>query len=52
VTYFGDRRECVIRIEGTADQTVVVNAPKSQSIAPGDRIFLVVDGARMKLWPS
>ena len=52
VTYCGDRRECVVRIEGTADQTVVVNAAKSQSIVPGDRIFLVVDGARMKLWLS
>ena len=52
VTYFGDRRECVVRIEGAADQIVVVNAAKSQSIAPGDRIFLIVDGARMKLWPS
>ena len=52
VTYFGDRRECVVRIAGTANQTVVVNAAKSQSIAPGDRIFLVVDGAEMKLWPK
>jgi ABC-type Fe3+/spermidine/putrescine transport system ATPase subunit len=51
VTYFGDRLECAIRIAGTADQTVVVNAPKWQSVAPGDRVFLVVDGTRIKLWP-
>ena len=51
VTYFGDRLECVIHIVGTVDQTVIVNAAKLRSIAPGDRIFLVVDGAGMKLWP-
>jgi len=51
VTYFGDRRECVIRVAGAADQTIVVNAAKSQNVAAGDRIFLAVDGARMKLWP-
>ena len=51
VTYFGDRLECAIRIEGTADQTVVVNAPKWQSIATGDRVFLVVDRTRIKVWP-
>lgn len=51
VTYFGDRLECAIRIEGTANQTVVVTAPKRQSVSLGDRVFLVVDATRIKLWP-
>ena len=50
ITYYGDRLECAIRIEGT-DQQVVVNAEKRQSVAPGDRVFLGVDGARVRLWP-
>ena len=50
VTYFGDRLECAIRIEGTVSQTVVVNVPKRQTVALGDRVFLVVDVTRIKLW--
>jgi ABC-type Fe3+/spermidine/putrescine transport system ATPase subunit len=51
VTYYGDRLECAIRIDGTDDQIVVVNAEKRQSVAAGDRVFLGIDGARIKLWP-
>jgi ABC-type Fe3+/spermidine/putrescine transport system ATPase subunit len=50
VTYFGDRLECAIRIEGTVNQTVVVNAPKRERVALGDRVFLIVDATRIKLW--
>ena len=50
MTYYGDRLECTIRIEGT-DELVVVNAQKRQSVAPGDRVFLGTNGARVRLWP-
>ncbi|HXQ49931.1 MAG TPA: ABC transporter ATP-binding protein [Stellaceae bacterium] len=51
VTYYGDRLECAIRIDGAEDQMVVVNAEKRQSVAAGDRVFLGIDTARVKLWP-
>ena len=51
VTYYGDRLECAIRIDGAEDQIVVVNAEKRQSVAAGDRVFLGIDTARVKLWP-
>jgi ABC-type Fe3+/spermidine/putrescine transport system ATPase subunit len=50
VTYYGARLECVIRIDGS-DQQVVVNAATGQGRAPGDSVFLVVDRARVKIWP-
>jgi ABC-type Fe3+/spermidine/putrescine transport system ATPase subunit len=51
VTYYGDRCECTIRIDGT-DEQVVVSAKKRLGAAAGDRIFLSIDGARLKLWPA
>ncbi len=51
VTYYGDRLECAIRIDGPEEQVVVVDAEKRQQAAPGERIFLGIDGARVKLWP-
>jgi ABC-type Fe3+/spermidine/putrescine transport system ATPase subunit len=51
VTYFGDRLECTVRIDGAANDTVIVNAPKWQKVAAGDRVFLVIDGTRITLWP-
>jgi ABC-type Fe3+/spermidine/putrescine transport system ATPase subunit len=51
VTYFGDRLECAVRIEGPADHTVVVTAPKRQSVTLGQRVFLAIDASRIKLWP-
>jgi iron(III) transport system ATP-binding protein len=50
VTYYGDRFECAIRIEGT-DEQVVVSAEKRLGAAAGDRIFLGIDGAHVRLWP-
>jgi iron(III) transport system ATP-binding protein len=50
VTYYGDRLECTIRIDGT-NEHVVVDAEKRRTAAPGDRVFLGVDGARIRLWP-
>ena len=50
VTYYGARLECVIRIDGT-DQQVVVNAETRQATAPGDPVFLVIDKARVRIWP-
>ena len=50
VTYYGDRLECAIRIDGLDDQ-VVVNAERGQGLAPSNRVFLAIDRARVKLWP-
>jgi ABC-type Fe3+/spermidine/putrescine transport system ATPase subunit len=49
VTYYGDRLECAIRVDG-GDELVVVNAEKRQSLAVNDRVFLAIDKARVKLW--
>ncbi|MBM3485349.1 MAG: ABC transporter ATP-binding protein [Alphaproteobacteria bacterium] len=51
VTFYGDRLECQVRIDGADDQTVTVSAGKRQGLAPGARVFLAVDPARMRLWP-
>jgi ABC-type Fe3+/spermidine/putrescine transport system ATPase subunit len=50
-TYYGDRVECAIRIEAAGDQSVVVNVGKGRRLAPGDRVFLEFDRARIRLWP-
>ena len=50
VTYYGDRHECVIRIDGV-DESVVVKVEKQQRMAPQDRVFLAIDWARVTLWP-
>jgi iron(III) transport system ATP-binding protein len=50
VTYYGDRLEYTISIDET-DELVVVAAEKGQRAAPGDRVFLGMDGARIRLWP-
>lgn len=50
VTYYGDRLEYAISIDET-DELVVVDAEKGQRAAPGDRVFLGIDGARIRLWP-
>ena len=51
VTYYGDRVEYAIRIDGPEEQVVTVVADKRQRAARGDRIHLGVDGAGIKLWP-
>jgi len=51
VTFYGDRLECVVRIDGPGDQTVTVSAGKRQGLAPGARVFLTVDAERTRLWP-
>jgi len=51
VTYYGDRLEYAIRIDGADEQPVTVDAAKRQRAALGDRIHLAIDGARIKLWP-
>jgi ABC-type Fe3+/spermidine/putrescine transport system ATPase subunit len=50
VTYYGDRLECTIHIEGTDDE-VVVSADKRLGASVGDRVFLIVDKTHPKLWP-
>jgi ABC-type Fe3+/spermidine/putrescine transport system ATPase subunit len=50
-TYYGDRVECAIHIDGADDQTVVVNFGKGRRLAPGDRVFLGFDSSRIKVWP-
>jgi ABC-type Fe3+/spermidine/putrescine transport system ATPase subunit len=51
VTYYGDRLEYAIRIDGQEEQVVTVDAGKRQRAARGDRVQLGIDGARVKLWP-
>jgi ABC-type Fe3+/spermidine/putrescine transport system ATPase subunit len=51
VTYYGDRLEYAIRIDGEEEQVVTVDAGKRQRAARGDRVQLGIDGARVKLWP-
>jgi iron(III) transport system ATP-binding protein len=50
VTYYGDRLEYTISIDET-DQLVLVDAEQRRCAAPGDRVFLGMDGARIRLWP-
>jgi len=50
MTYYGDHLECTINIDGTGEH-VVVNAEKRLRAAPGDRVYLGIDGARIRLWP-
>jgi ABC-type Fe3+/spermidine/putrescine transport system ATPase subunit len=49
-TYFGDRIECAVQIEGTG-QVVVVTVPKHGPPVVGDRVLLQIDPARITLWP-
>src|SRR5262249_39693022 len=51
VAYYGDRLEYAIRIDGQQEQVVTVDADKRQRAAPGDRVYLAFDTARLKLWP-
>jgi ABC-type Fe3+/spermidine/putrescine transport system ATPase subunit len=51
VTYYGDRLEYAIRVDGQEEQVVTVDAGKRQRAARGDRVQLGIDGARVKLWP-
>jgi ABC-type Fe3+/spermidine/putrescine transport system ATPase subunit len=50
-TYFGDRLEYAIRVDGADEQVVTISAGKRQRVTCGDRILLGIDGARIKLWP-
>jgi ABC-type Fe3+/spermidine/putrescine transport system ATPase subunit len=50
VTYYGDRLECAIRIDGL-DEPVVVNADRRQRVTAEDRAFLAIDRTRVTLWP-
>jgi ABC-type Fe3+/spermidine/putrescine transport system ATPase subunit len=50
-TYYGDRLEYAIRIDGPDEQVVTVDAAKGRKAAAGDRVCLRIDGARIKLWP-
>jgi ABC-type Fe3+/spermidine/putrescine transport system ATPase subunit len=50
-TYFGDRQEYAIRIDGANEQVVTIAAGKRQRATRGDRILLGIDVARIKLWP-
>jgi ABC-type Fe3+/spermidine/putrescine transport system ATPase subunit len=52
VTYYGDRLECAVRIEGSDDHPVVVSADKRHSARAGDRVRLVIDMSRVTIWRS
>jgi ABC-type Fe3+/spermidine/putrescine transport system ATPase subunit len=51
VNYYGDRLECVIRIDDGGEQIVVIDAGKREAISVGDRAFLTIDATRLRLWP-
>ena len=50
-TYYGDRVECAIRVDGASDQVVVVNIEKESSMAPGDPVYLCLDPSKVRVWP-
>ena len=50
-TYFGDRIECTIGIDGAPDQIVVVNVAKREVRAAGERVVLALDPAQVRVWP-
>jgi ABC-type Fe3+/spermidine/putrescine transport system ATPase subunit len=49
VSYYGDRYELTVCIEGTNEQ-VVVSANKRLSASTGSRVLLVIDETHVKLW--
>lgn len=49
VSYYGDRFDFTVHIEGTNDQ-VVIGADKRRGAMAGERVFLAIDEARLKLW--
>src|SRR5262249_38461949 len=51
LTYYGDRLEYAIRIDGAEEQMVTVDSEKRRRAVRGDRIHLAIDGARTRLWP-
>lgn len=50
VTYFGDRLECTIRIDGL-DELVTVNVERRRSLSPNDRVALAIDRTCIRTWP-
>ena len=52
VTYFGDRLECAVQIDGAQNQVVTVVTGKTKTLARKDRVALLFDGGRVTLWPS
>jgi len=50
VSYYGDRFEFTVRIEGTDDR-VVVGVDKRRGAMAKERVFLAIDEANLKLWP-
>jgi ABC-type Fe3+/spermidine/putrescine transport system ATPase subunit len=52
VTYYGDRLECTVCIDGPEEQLVVVTADKRKPVREGDRVFLAVDPSLVMVWRS
>ena len=51
IAYYGDRIECAVRLDGSDEQIVIVNAHARLGAERGLRVELGIDGARLKLWP-
>jgi len=51
-SYYGDRLECTVRVDGPEGQTVTVATDKRQQVREGDRVALAIDSRRVTLWPS
>lgn len=49
-SYYGDRFDITVEIEGTSDQ-VVIAADKRRRLTAGEPVFLAIDEAHLKLWP-
>jgi len=50
LSYYGDRFEFTVRIEGT-DEQVAISADKRQHASVGDRVLLSIDETHLKIWP-
>jgi len=50
VSYYGDRFDFTVRIEGTNDH-IVIGADKRHNATAGERVLLAIDEAHVKFWP-
>ena len=49
-TYFGDRLECAIRIDGV-EEPLMIKIERRQRLQPAERVVLHVDPACLRIWP-
>lgn len=49
-TYFGDRLECAIRIDGV-EEPLTIKIERRQRLRPNDRVVLRIDPTCLRIWP-